>query len=112
MIIIGICGGLGSGKSTVVDLLHDRYGARVIKAGEVGHLAFEPGSETYRQITDHFGGGILDEDGNINHRKLADRVFADKNEKAFIDSVIHPFALGFIREKISEWKKQEKSFWL
>lgn len=112
MIIIGICGGLGSGKSTVVDLLHDRYGARVIKADEVGHLAFEPGSETYRQITDHFGGGILDEDRNINHRKLADRVFADKNEKAFIDSVIHPFALGFIREKISEWKKQEKSFWL
>ena len=105
--IIIICGGVGSGKSTVVDLLEKNYAATVIKADEVGHLAFEPGSETYKKIITHFGDDILNETKEIDHGKLADRVFADSSEKEFIDSVVHPFALDYIRERINVWKKTD-----
>ena len=106
-IIIGICGGVGSGKSTVVDLLEKNYAATVIKADEVGHLAFEPGSETYKKIITHFGDDILNETKEIDHGKLADRVFSDSSEKEFIDSVVHPFALDYIRERIKVWRKTD-----
>ena len=70
-------------------------------------MAFEPGSETYKKIITHFGDDILNETKEIDHGKLADRVFSDSSEKEFIDSVVHPFALDYIRERINVWKKTD-----
>lgn len=100
MKIIGITGGVGAGKSTVLSFLESEYGARVIQADLVGHLVMEPGTQGYRAIVDHFGSGILDAEGNIDRRALGGIVFADAGELAVLNSIIHPAVKNWIRWEI------------
>ena len=76
--VIGITGGVGSGKSVVMDILSEEFDAAVILADQVGHDLMQPGAVSYRQIISHFGREILGEDGQINRQALAAVVFSDE----------------------------------
>ena len=102
--IIGITGGVGSGKSTVLSFLEKEYKAKVLIADRIGHTAFLKDSDTYRKIVNHFGEKILDEQGEVDHPTLAQIIFQDEKEKEFINSIIHPYALDKIKTEISIWK--------
>lgn len=88
--IIGITGGVGCGKSAVMDMLKNEFGAEVILADNVGHEVMNPGMEAYFQIVGHFGSEILDDDGKVDRKKLGGYVFNNKEELLYLNSIIHP----------------------
>ena len=69
--IIGITGGIGSGKSTVLDLLEKNFSAYIIKADDVAKQLMEPGGKAFIEVVDFFGEEILLPDGTIDRKKLA-----------------------------------------
>lgn len=70
MKIIGITGGIGTGKSTVLNFLKQEYNAYIVEADRLAHELMLPGEAAYRQITDIFGTAILSTDGTIDRNRL------------------------------------------
>ena len=89
MIIVGLTGGLGTGKSTVTNLFRE-LGAYVVDWDELARRATRPRSKAWKEITEHFGTGILDDDLTINRQKLARIVFSDKRKLAELNLIVHP----------------------
>jgi dephospho-CoA kinase len=89
MIIVGLTGSIGSGKSTVADLFK-RLGAYVIDWDELARKAVRPHSNAWREIVEHFGDGFLNEDLTLNRQRLADAVFSDKEKVAVLNRIVHP----------------------
>ena len=89
MKIYGLTGGIGSGKSTVAGLLEAR-GARVIDADEVARAVVEPKRPAFEAIVAHFGDDVIAPDGTLDRAKLAERVFSNREELQFLNSVTHP----------------------
>ncbi len=87
--IIGITGGIGSGKSTVADLFRKR-GFHIIDADDVARDVVKPGSELLPEIVEHFGKDILNSDGSLNRAKLASVVFQNKKERECLEQILHP----------------------
>lgn len=102
MKIIGITGGVGTGKSTVVTLAEDRDYVKAIKADEVGHLAMEPGQTAYNHIITLFGTEILNDDQTINRKKVAEIVFVDGSKLEELNGIIHPFVRNYIENVIQK----------
>ncbi len=100
--VIGIAGGVGSGKSTVLKILEERYHAYICMADELGHRAMEQGSECYQEIVRMFGSGILTEEGNIDRNILAEIVYRNPKRLADLNGVIHPAVKAEIRRQIAE----------
>jgi dephospho-CoA kinase len=99
--IIGLTGGIGSGKSTVAALLAER-GARVIDADRIGHEVYRPGSEGFRRVVDAFGPEIVAADGTIDRRVLGARVFADADARARLNAIVHPLIASAIAAQIAD----------
>ena len=87
--VIGLTGGIGSGKSTVAAMLAD-LGADVIDTDKVGHDAYRPGSDGFRQVTAAFGPEIVAPDGTIDRRALAAKVFSDPAALRRLNAIVHP----------------------
>ena len=90
MKIIGVTGGVGAGKSTVLNYLEKRYGAKLILADLVGHEVMEPGHEAYEQVVKAFGQEIVSEDNTIDRKTLGAIVFADEKKRMILNRIIHP----------------------
>lgn len=84
--IIGITGGIASGKSTVTDYLRKK-GYAVIDADAVVHELQAPGGRLYQVLVEHFGDGILLDNGELNRVALAQRIFSDEQEKSWSNQV-------------------------
>lgn len=97
--IIGITGGVGAGKSSVLEILKDRFGARVILADLVAHDMMEPGSEGLRRVTEALGTGFLNHDGTVDRRKLSELIFCDAEALETINGIIHPLVWDFMRRE-------------
>lgn len=104
--IIGITGGVGCGKSTVLKILQKDYDAKVLIADEIGHTAMQPGNEAYEEIREAFGAEILLSDGRVNRTALAEIVYADEKKLVRLNRIIHPYVLRVIRQRLSEWEKE------
>jgi len=100
MKIIGITGGVGSGKSLILDYFQQKYGAKVIIADQVSHKLMEPGTRGYYEIIEFFGSGILNSDMTINREKLGKIVFGDKEKLDRLNGIMHPLVKEFIAEEI------------
>lgn len=96
MKIIGITGGIGTGKSTVLEILKNDYGAFVIEADRVAEALMKKGNSAYADIVDRFGEDILDAEGEIDRKKLGEQVFNDKKKLEELNSITH----GRVREEI------------
>jgi dephospho-CoA kinase len=89
MIIVGLTGGVGTGKSTVTNFLRE-LGAYIIDWDELARKVTRPHSQAWREIVEHFGKSVLNEDLTINRQKLADIVFSDKRKLAKLNRIVHP----------------------
>lgn len=103
-IIIGLTGGSGSGKSTILELLSQR-GALVIDADKVARDVVVPEKMAYLEIVSHFGNGILLKDKTIDRKKLADIVFSDKNELCVLNEITHKYIKEEIKKSVINSKK-------
>ncbi|MBH1939755.1 dephospho-CoA kinase [Mobilitalea sibirica] len=106
MKIIGITGGIGSGKSLVAKLLEDKYNAYVINTDEIARKQMEPDGISYPGVVRYFGDEILQKDGKIDRVRLAQIVFADKDKLLKINELTHPLVLEEVQHKISEKRKE------
>ncbi|MEJ9210249.1 dephospho-CoA kinase [Bacillus smithii] len=87
--IIGLTGGIASGKSTVSSLLKEK-GFTVIDADVAARIVVQPGEEAYKKIVETFGKDILLENGDINRPKLGDLVFRDEEKRLQLNAIVHP----------------------
>ncbi|MCG9789620.1 dephospho-CoA kinase [Vibrio mediterranei] len=94
--VIGLTGGIASGKTTVANLFHDNFAIDLVDADLVAREVVEVGSAGLDALTQHFGVGILQEDGSLNRGALRERIFANEDEKLWVNNLLHPM----IRERM------------
>lgn len=90
MIVFGLTGGSGAGKSTVADVLRD-FGVHVIDADKIARQIVERGEPCLRELCEEFGTGILEPDGSLNRRKLGDMVFSDSKKLKSLNKITHKY---------------------
>ncbi len=103
--VIGLTGGIGSGKSTVSQILAE-LGVVVIDADKVGHEALKPDTEVWREIVVAFGEDILTSTGDIDRKKLAGRVFRDASSLARLSRIMHPRMYDMVRAQLEGYRRQ------
>ncbi|MCC6848100.1 MAG: dephospho-CoA kinase [Deltaproteobacteria bacterium] len=99
--IIGLTGGIGSGKSVVARMLAE-LGAHVIDTDKVGHRVYAPGSEGFARIVETFGRAIVAPDGTIDRKKLGAIVFSDAERRGALNAIVHPLIFGEVMREIAE----------
>ena len=107
MKVIGLTGGIGSGKSTVARYLAE-LGAAVMDLDKVGHEVMKSGSRTFTKIVGQFGKNILNARGEIDRARLAEIVFKDPGALARLNRVVHPAIDKIIDERIAAYRRQGK----
>ncbi len=89
MLLVGLTGGIGSGKSTVARLL-ERRGAAVIDADQLAREAVTKGTPGFDRVVEAFGPGVVSPDGELDRSALANRIFSDPAQKAALEAIVHP----------------------
>lgn len=105
MVVIGLTGGICSGKSTVCDFLAE-LGAVTLSADEIGHQAFQPHTAMWQTVVDAFGDRILQDGGQIDRQKLGEVVFNDAEALARLNQIMHPAMHRVAEERIDRLKQQ------
>ena len=104
MKVIGITGGVGSGKSRVLSYLEEKHHAVICQADHVAWELQKPGQECYLEIVEHFGTCILNEDKTINRKALGQIVFGNDAQLQVLNAIMHPAVKCGIQKRISEEK--------
>ncbi len=105
MKVIGLTGGIGSGKSTVSRFLAE-LGAAIIDADKVGHEVFKPDTGAWREVVTAFGRQILAPDGNIDRGKLGEIVFGNFDSLARLNRIMHPRIRAMVKAQLEEYRRQ------
>lgn len=105
MYVIGLTGGIGSGKSTVAEVLRQK-GAVVLGADEIGHQVYLPGTPAWQEIVEAFGHEVLAPDGTIDRRRLGALVFSDPQALERLNAITHPRMKEMMRQRLSELERQ------
>lgn len=100
MYLVGLTGGIGSGKSTIARHLAG-LGAVHVDADQLAREAVEPGTHALTDIRKHFGDGVLSADGSLNRAALGAIVFADADKLAMLNSIVHPAVRDLTRRRIA-----------
>jgi dephospho-CoA kinase len=106
MLLVGLTGGIASGKTTVSAMLAER-GAEVIDADHIARQVVMPGTPAWCKIRDHFGPGVLHPDGQLDRQALADIVFADKSKLALLNEITHPAIFARIADRLEAHHGQD-----
>ena len=99
MFVIGLTGGIGSGKSTVASIFAN-LGIEVINADQLARDAVEPGSPTLAIIAERYGDYILQEDVSLNRSLLREIVFADAREREWLERLTHPLIAQLMKDQL------------
>ena len=89
MLVAGLTGGIGAGKSTVARMLQD-LGAEVVDADDLSREVVRPGTEALARIVEAFGADVVDSTGMLDRARLAGRVFTDADQRARLEAIVHP----------------------
>ncbi len=103
-VILGITGGMGSGKSTVANFLRSKN-IPVIDADSIGHELLETGSKTFEDVVNACGHDILDRGGNIDRKLLGQKAFKDKECIRLLESIMHPAIAGSVEQLLEDYRK-------
>jgi dephospho-CoA kinase len=106
MRLIGLTGGIGSGKSTVAAMLAER-GAIVLDADRVAHDVYEIGNEGHELLVQRFGRDVLDEQGRVDRRRLGAIVFNDAQALQDLNRIIHPLVRKEIARRLLEVSQED-----
>jgi dephospho-CoA kinase len=104
MLIVGLTGGMATGKSVVADILREK-GCYVDNADLLAQSLMEPGREAFQAVVNHFGQEILTQDGKIDRQKLGRIIFNAPEERATLNNLTHPLILNKVREKVASLEK-------
>jgi len=105
VLLVALTGGIACGKSIISDLLREK-GCFVHSADRTAHELLSPGTSVWRAVADHFGPGVLREDGTIDRAKLGAIIFADEKERAFLNGLVHPVVLERIKETVARLENE------
>jgi len=105
MKVIGLTGGIGSGKSTVSQFLAE-LGAIIVDADRVGHEAFKPGTELWREVVAAFGRQIVTPSGDIDRKKLGEIVFGNAESLWRLNQIMHPRMYDMVKTQLEEYRRQ------
>lgn len=108
MLVIGLVGGMGSGKTTVAEILSS-LGAEVIHADLVGHEAYRPGTAGFAAVVDAFGDEIVGDGGTIDRRRLGARVFSEPGALDRLNSILHPLIRAEIERRIDDARRANRT---
>lgn len=100
MLIIGLTGGIASGKSTATNFFHS-LGVPVIDADQISHKLVEPGNPAFTEITAQFGNQYIGRDGRLDRARLRRLVFADPSQRVILENILHPRIRHEIAQQIS-----------
>ncbi len=106
MVVVGLTGGIATGKSTVAKIF-EHAGAIIIDADKIARDAVEKGRPAYHEIVKQFGREVLLPDGEINRGYLADIIFNDSDKKQALNRIVHPFVLQAMAEKLEQLEKDK-----
>ena len=101
--VIGLTGGIGSGKSAVADAFR-ALGVDVVDADEIVHALCAPGNDGYRAIVAAFGDGVLGSDGCLDRSRMRRRAFADPAFRAALEAILHPLVAAHVDAAIARWQ--------
>jgi dephospho-CoA kinase len=105
MKIIGLTGGIGSGKSTVSEFLAE-LGANIIDADKLGHEALKPKTKAWHEIVSAFGRQVLNPSGTINREKLGTIVFSNTEARTRLNQIMHPRIHDMVATKLEKYRRQ------
>ena len=99
--VIGITGGIGAGKSTVLSILKNQYGFVIFEADQIAHELMRKGNISYLRIVSYFGNDILDENEEIDRKKLGQKVFSNKEQLEKLNEFVHPEVISEIQRRMA-----------
>lgn len=109
MLFIGITGGVGAGKSAILNYLSEHCNCRVMLADEIAHLLMEPGTSCYDKLkilfSDH---DVFGEDGRIDNLKMAAVLFSDDKKREALNNIVHPAVKDYVLEQLEMERKNGK----
>ena len=106
MLLVGLTGGIGAGKSTVARMLADR-GAVVIDADELARRAIAPGTDGFARVVESFGGDVIGPDGDVDRGRIAGIVFADDERRRVLEAIVHPEVVRLFAEEIQAYRDSD-----
>lgn len=106
MKVIGLTGGIGSGKSLVANILKEKYGAIILETDRIAKEQMEPGGVSYQEVVDYIGKEIVADDGTIDRSILAKIIFNDKEKRLKINQITHPKVLVEVQEEIEAMRQK------
>ncbi|GMQ45410.1 dephospho-CoA kinase [Vibrio sp. 10N] len=98
--VVGLTGGIASGKTTVADLFHHQFGIELVDADVVAREVVEIGSEGLNALAQHFGREILQADGALDRAALRARIFANDEEKQWVNNLLHPMIRKQMQQRL------------
>lgn len=107
--VIGLTGGVGSGKSTVSKICEERFDMRIITTDDVAREQMEKGGVSFDAVVSEFGPEILAEDGNIDRGKLAGIVFEQQEKRLLLNDLTHPNVINYIIEEIKKERERRRT---
>lgn len=102
--VIGLTGGIGSGKSLVAALLANYAGMYFIDMDKIARRLLAPGGRGWQAITDRFGPEFLQQDGSIDRKRLRDKIFQQKKTRIHLNNLLHPLIREELWTDINQWK--------
>lgn len=101
MYVVGLTGGIGSGKSAV-SALFESHGITVVDADIAARVVVEKGQPALESIAGHFGKDVIQEDGALNRKALRNKVFSDDAERGWLERLLHPLIYREIQRQLNE----------
>ena len=105
-LVLGVTGGIASGKSTVAGML-EALGVPIIDTDVIARRVVEPGRPAWKKIVAHFGEKVLEEDGRLDRKKLADIVFRDAGERKKLENFTHPIIMEELARQVNEMAERD-----
>ncbi len=107
MVVIGITGGVGAGKSEILKYLKGRYNCRIVMADQVAHSLEEPGEKCYDSLVALLGAEIVGTDGRIDKQRMAGKIFGNAGTLAKVNAIVHPAVKEAILDMIAEERRAD-----
>ncbi len=108
MKVIGVTGGVGAGKSSVLKYIKENCNCMVLTSDDMGNEVKEPGEECYDKLVELLGRGILDESGRIDKKKMSAAIFGDEEKLKAVNDIIHPAVIARIKRICDEERKRNR----
>ena len=108
MKVIGVTGGIGSGKSALLSAVEKEYNCVVLRADDIAHFLKEPGQRCFEPLVELLGEDVLDAQGVIDKRKMSDKIFEHRELLEKVNHIVHPAVKNYIRERIQEEREKKQ----